>query len=74
MYQQDSHSLNEDQTNELTVWALSTLSFTLDNLTGKVQRLRNYAADSAVDAKKLIQQWKAQGKIKFVRGYWKWQF
>lgn len=66
--------LNEDQTNKLTVWALAAPSFTLDMLTGQVQRLRNFSADSAATAKALIQTWKSQGKVKFVRGYWKWQF
>lgn len=68
------NTLDEQQTSDLTVWAITVPSFTLDMLTGQVQRLRNYAADSAADAKKLIKSWKAQGKIKFVRGYWKWQF
>lgn len=68
------NTLNEDQTKELTVWALTVPSFTLDMLTGQVQRLRNYASDAATDAKTLIKDWKSQNKIKFVRGYWKWQF
>lgn len=71
---EQKNTLDEQQTNELIVWALSVPTFTLDMLTGQVQSLRNYAADSAADAKKLIKSWKAQGKIKFVRGYWKWQF
>lgn len=74
MNPQDSQTLNEAQTNKVTTWACTTPSFTLDMLTGQIQRLRNYAADSAKDAKLLIQQWKRQGKVKFVRGYWKWQF
>lgn len=68
------NTLDEQQTSDLTVWAITVPSFTLDMLTGQVQGLRNYAADSAAEAKKLIKSWKAQGKIKFVRGYWKWQF
>lgn len=74
MAQQDSQTLNEEQTNKLTVWALASPSFTLDMLTGQIQRMRNFSADSIEVAKELIQQWKRQGKVKFVRGYWKWQF
>ena len=66
--------LNEEQTNTLTVWALTVPSFTADMLTGQVQRLRSFSADSATAAKAQIQEWKKAGKVKFVRGYWKWQF
>jgi len=71
---EQKNTLNEEQTNELTVWALTVPSFTLDSLTGRVQKLRNYASDSVTDARALIQGWKRQGKVKFVRGHWKWQF
>lgn len=71
---QQKNTLDEEQTKQVTVWAVSVPAFTLDMLTGQVQRLRNYASDSAADARALIQSWKRQGKIKFVRGYWKWQF
>lgn len=66
--------LTEEQTNKLIVWAVSAPPFTLDMLTGQVQRLRSFSADSASAAKTLIHSWKRQGKVKFVRGYWKWQF
>lgn len=68
------NTLNENQENIVTVWACSVPSFTRDMLTGQVQRLRCFAADSTEAAKSQIQKWKRQGKIKFVRGYWKWQF
>lgn len=74
MHQQDSQvALTQEQTNKVMVWAITTPAFTLDMLTGQIQRLRSYATDSAKEAKKLINQWKKAGKIKFARGHWKWQ-
>jgi hypothetical protein len=68
------NKLSEDQTNKVMLWASMTHAFTLDMLTGQIQRLRCFSADSAEAAKAQIQQWKRTGKIKFSRGYWKWQF
>lgn len=65
-------TLNQEQIDKLTVWACTTPSFTLDSLSGQVQRARVHVEDVQDEARKLIRQWKARGKIKFVRGYWKW--
>lgn len=71
---EQKNTLNENQEDIVTVWAVSVPSFTLDMLTGQVQRLRSFSADSSTAAKEQIQKWKKAGKIKFARGYWKWQF
>ncbi|AXC36500.1 hypothetical protein HOT57_gp56 [Pseudomonas phage phCDa] len=71
---QDSQTLDETQTNKVTTWACTTPSFTLDSLSGQIHRLRDFIGDAHSEARDLIHQWKRQGKIKFVRGYWKWQF
>lgn len=66
------NTLTEEQTNKITVWACTTPSFNLSSLTGQVQRARTTVEDVEDTARGLIRQWKAKGKIKFVRGYWKW--
>ena len=66
--------LNEDQTNKVTTWACTVPFFTRDSLTGQVSKLRDLTVDASEAAYRLIREWKARGKIKFVRGYWKWQF
>lgn len=68
------NTLSEEQTNKVTVWACTTPSFTLATLSDQVNRARAVVDDVQGEAAKLIRQWKAQGKIKFVHGYWKWQF
>jgi uncharacterized protein YukE len=64
--------LSEEQTNKVTVWACTVPSFTLGTLADQVNRARAAVDDVQDVAAKLIRQWKARGKIKFVRGYWKW--
>lgn len=66
------NTLSEEQTNKVTVWACTTPSFTLATLSDQVNRARAVVDDVQGEAAKLIRQWKAAGKIKFVRGYWKW--
>lgn len=66
------NTLSEDQTNKVTVWACTVPSFTLGTLADQVNRARAVVDDVEDEARKLIRQWKAKGKIKFVRGYWKW--
>lgn len=66
------NTLNEEQTNKVTVWACTAPSFTLGTLTDQVNRTRAVLDDVQAEAARLIRQWKAKGKIKFVRGYWKW--
>lgn len=68
------NELNEEQTNKITTWACTCASFNLSQLTDRVMTLRASLDDSEEMARKLIRQWKARGKIKFLRGYWKWQF
>lgn len=63
--------LSEEQTNKVTVWACTVPSFTLGSLAEQVYRARAIV-DVQDMAATLIRQWKAKGKIKFVRGYWKW--
>lgn len=63
--------LTEEQTNKVTVWACTVPSFTLGSLADQVNRARA-VVDVQETAATLIRQWKARGKIKFVRGYWKW--
>lgn len=66
------NNLTEEQTNKVTVWACTVPSFTLGTLADQVNRARTTVDDVQDTAAKLIRQWKARGKIKFVRGYWKW--
>lgn len=66
------NTLNEEQTKKVTVWACTTPSFTLGSLTDQVNRARAVVDNVEDVAQTLIRQWKAKGKIKFVRGYWKW--
>lgn len=64
--------MNEEQTNKVTVWACTVPSFTLGSLAEQVLRSRAVVEDVQAEAYGLIREWKAHGKIKFVRGYWKW--
>lgn len=64
--------MNEEQTNKVTVWACTVPSFTLGSLSDQVLRSRAVVEDVQTEAASLIREWKARGKIKFVRGYWKW--
>ena len=64
--------LTEEQTNKITVWACTVPSFTLGSLADQVRKARAVVEDVQDEARTLIRQWKARGKIKFVRGYWKW--
>lgn len=64
--------MNEEQTNKVTVWACTVPSFTLGTLSEQVHKARAVVEDVQAEAASLIREWKARGKIKFVRGYWKW--
>lgn len=64
--------MNEEQTNKVLVWACTIPSFTLGSLAEQVKRSRTVVDDVQTEAASLIREWKARGKIKFVRGYWKW--
>lgn len=64
--------MNEEQTNKVTVWACTVPSFTLGSLSDQVFRSKAVVEDVQTEASGLIREWKARGKIKFVRGYWKW--
>lgn len=64
--------MNEEQTNKVTVWACTVPSFTLGSLSDQVFRSKAVVEDVQAEAYGLIREWKARGKIKFVRGYWKW--
>lgn len=68
----EKNSLSEEQTNKVTVWACTVPSFTLGTLSDQIYRARIVVDDVQVEAARLIREWKAHGKIKFVRGYWKW--
>lgn len=71
MQSKNRFKLSEEQTNKVTVWACTTPSFTLGSLMDQVHRAR-VIVDVKDVAAQLIRQWKTKGKIKFVRGYWKW--
>lgn len=64
--------MNEEQTNKVTVWACTVPSFTLGSLAEQVYRSKADVKSVLQEAHGLIREWKARGKIKFVRGYWKW--
>lgn len=68
----EKNSLSEEQTNKVTVWACTVPSFTLGTLSEQVHKARVVVDDVQAEAASLIREWKARGKIKFVRGYWKW--
>jgi hypothetical protein len=64
--------MNEEQTNKVTVWAVTAPGFTIGSLAEQVKRSRAEVDCFTETARQLLREWKARGKVKFNRGQWKW--
>lgn len=67
------YEVGQEILDKITVWACTTPNgFSLAQLSAQTHRSRVAPDYAAPVAQKLIRGWKAENKISFERGRWKW--